>query len=60
VAELPPDGRRKAALKLLGRELEALLARARALGVDPRALQVVLGSLIEERSGREHVKEEGR
>jgi len=60
VAELPPDGRREAALKLLGRELEALLARAQALGVDPRALQVVLGSLIEERSGREHVKEEGR
>lgn len=59
VAELSSDARREAASKLLGREMEALLARARVLRVDPLALQALFRSWLEEHSGTgEPVKEE--
>ncbi|MDQ7793358.1 MAG: GntR family transcriptional regulator [bacterium] len=47
VAELDAHQRRSAALALLQRELGGWLARAQALGVEPRALQDLLDSAIE-------------
>ncbi|HSW09768.1 MAG TPA: GntR family transcriptional regulator [Bacillota bacterium] len=58
VAELSPDRRREVALRLLEREMEALLVRARALRVDPRALQSLFRSWLEGHGGREPVKED--